>query len=222
MAGDPFHGENTALTLRALKLRPGMFVQTLPLKGVQTPHEAQFCAALEGRGIMLVPLTNGDKFELKDGEMQTVRGFTGIYDFSFTSQVIQTFKHPFAYTLLAYPTEVRAKKVRNALRIRTSLPASILRNGDANSVVGTVVDLSVAGSMINSHDLLGAIGDHAALTFAIDFEQKKVDLHIQATVCHSNKCESGDGFRTGFSFKNLSRNDRMALQYFALAANETH
>ncbi len=209
--------EPTQMSLRALKLRPGMFLQTQPVGG-SGGGEAQFCAAIEGRGIMVVPL--GDAPALKPGETHLVSGFTGMYDFAFEAQVIQLFTYPFPYTLLAYPSAVRAKKVRNALRMPTEIEAVVTLPKLGGTVAVTLVDLSVAGAMVSCDGPLGGVGDPATVDFAIGFEGRPVDLSLKASICHTTKTDAGDGYRVGFAFRDSSRNDRLVLQYFTLKVAE--
>lgn len=217
MSAEPSRFDPLPLTLRALKLRPGMFLQTRPLAPGATDGEAQFCAAIDGRGIMVVPLSEDPRAALRDGERRLVHGFTGIYDFSFEAEVLQSFTHPFAYTLLSYPREVSARRVRNAQRIRTTLPARVTpQNGAA--VEATLVDLSPAGAMLKSASVLGANGEQATIRFVVEIEQQQFELAVTGTVCHSGRCDSGEGYRAGYAFKQLGRNDRLTLQHFALAA----
>lgn len=212
--------EPTKMSLRELRLRPGMFLQTQPVDGGTASGEAQFCAAIAGRGIMVVPL-GSDPVPMKPGQRHLVSGFTGMYDFAFEAPVIQLFTYPFAYTLLGYPSEVRATRVRNALRMKTELQAvATLHKARSAASAVTLVDLSSAGAMASSAEPIGAIGDAATLAFALEFEGKPVDLALNASICHSTQVEGREAWLTGFAFKDVSRNDRMALQYFALKAAE--
>ena len=220
MAAESIVREPTQMSLRELRLRPGMFLQTQPAGKTNGRGEAQFCAAIAGRGIMVVPLGN-DPMPMKPGERHVISGFTGMYDFVFEAPVLQLFTYPFAYTLLGYPTEVRAVRVRNALRMKIKLKAiaTLQRARSAASDV-TLVDLSPAGAMASSPEPIGTVGDIVTLAFALEFEGKPVDLSLNASICHSTRIDDGDGYRTGFAFKDTSRNDRLVLEYFALKAIE--
>jgi hypothetical protein len=219
MSADPSRFALPPLSLRALKLRPGMFLQTQSTTPGTGSGEAQFCAAIDGRGIMVVPLSDDPRDALRDGERRIVRGFTGIYDFAFEAQVLQSFTYPFAYTLLSYPDTVNARKVRKAQRIRTALLAKIApERGPAFKAM--MVDLSPAGAMLTAANALGNNGDHATISFTIALADQQIELSIAGTICHSGRCDSGEGYRAGYSFKQLSRSDRLTLQHFALASLE--
>jgi hypothetical protein len=78
---------------------------------------------------MVVPVgLLGLKFGMTAGETYLMHGFTGQYDFRFTSTVIQAFDFTFrvpayAYAVLSFPEVIEARKVRNSMRIRTARPA---------------------------------------------------------------------------------------------------
>jgi hypothetical protein len=118
------------LPLKALGLRSGMALQTRRLVEGTSKTEAQFFGAIEGKGIMVGPAGSGaTQTGLAPGEVCVVRGFTGQYEFSFVSKVLQTFEKPFAYALLVYPALVDAKQVRQSLRTKVAWPARVLAPG---------------------------------------------------------------------------------------------
>jgi c-di-GMP-binding flagellar brake protein YcgR len=212
---------------KTLRLRPGMFLQAESTAKGAPRYDAQYLGIIEGKGVMVVP--NGVlslKHGMQAGENFVIRGFTGQYDFSFASSVIRIFDYsyrdpPLAYALLSYPETVEARQVRRALRVRASLPVTIWSSRGLSPVAATFIDLSVAGALINSPTPVGLIGDEKNLTFSIDFDNEKLDLVIPATICRSVKSESEDVYLTGFLFKNIARNDKLALYYFVQSSVES-
>jgi len=93
-------------------------------------------------------------------------------------------------------------------------------NRGTHPIAATFMDLSVAGGLINSPSPLGVAGDQMNLTFSIDFENEKLDLVVPATICRSLKSNSEEGYLTGLLFKNISRNDKLALYYFVHSSIE--
>src|ERR1035437_8629164 len=114
------------LGFKALKLRVGLALQAQGVAAGARKEEAQFLAAVDLKGIMLGPYRSGDTIALTSGSEYIIRGFTGQYDFSFNTKVIQTFEKPFIYALLEYPPTVNARLVRCAMRMKTSFPAKII------------------------------------------------------------------------------------------------
>lgn len=221
MPNDTNQAPITEVSLRSLKLRPGVALQTQGTSPGSPRIEAQFLAAIEGKGVMVGPHgATGGKSPLKAGEAYTVRGFTGQHDFEFTAQAIQTFEVPFAYALLVYPAAVRARLVRRSLRMKTSLPARVALPGGSSFVEATLIDVSPYGAMVRAPTTVGAIGDLVNLAVGIDFEGEAVKLEIPAALCHSHKAEAGDGVHVGMSFKTVSQRDKLILHYLAQQSTE--
>lgn len=221
MPNDTNHAPVNEVGLRSLKLRPGVSLQTQGVKPGSPRLEAQFLAAIEGKGVMVGPhAASSGKSPLKPGDEYTVQGFTGQHDFSFKAQVIQTFEVPFVYALLVYPKVVQARQVRRSLRMKTSLPAKVSLPGGSSAIGATLVDVSPFGAMVHAPSTVGAIGDLVNLAVTVDFEGEPVNLEIPAALCHSHKAEAGDGVHVGMSFKTVSQRDKLILHYLAQSSTE--
>lgn len=214
----------TRLSFKALGMRTGMALQTRRLVEGASKKESQFFGAIESKGVMVGPMgPDGVKTELEEGEVCVVRGFTGQYEFSFLSKVLQTFEKPFAYALLAYPSEVDARMVRQSLRTRTSWPT---RAGDSSDDAGVdqtlravkLLDLSLQGAMIESTSSLGAIGDVIPLKMFVDVDGSPAILDVKARICHNNKSMAVPGFFVGLAFKDLTQQDKLLLHYLTQAS----
>ena len=220
MPNDTNHAPITEVGLRSLKLRPGLALQTQGVKPGSPKLEAQFLAAIEGKGVMVGPhAAFSGKSPLKAGDEYTVQGFTGQHDFSFRAQVIQTFEVPFVYALLVYPKAVQARLVRRSLRMKTSLPAKVSLAG-GGAIHATLVDVSPFGAMVHAPSSVGAIGDLVSLAVGVDFEGELVGLEIPAKLCHSHKADAGDGVHVGMAFKTVSQRDKLILHYLAQSSTE--
>lgn len=213
------------MPLKALRLRAGMFLQTQRLEKNSPTYEAQFLGAIEGKCLFVVPVgTFSIKTGMKANESFVIRGFTGQYDFQFTAKVIQafdfTFREPaYAYAVLSFPDVVQARKVRNSVRIKTSLPATASpRSGGAASEV-RIVDLSVDGALLSSAADLGATGDLVNLAFSIGVDEDLTYIEALARVCH---CHRGpdDAILTGVLFENIGDRDRLRIREFVVDAVE--
>jgi len=224
--------EYSPVSLKSLKLRAGMFLQAQRVEKFSADYdlktspnyEAQFLGVIEGKCLMVVPVgTFSIKTGMKAGEEFTVRGFTGQYDFRFTSTVIQafdfTFREPaYAYAVLSFPKLVESRKVRNSMRIKTSLPASATPHGSQTSIPVILLDLSVDGSLVQSPEPLGAIGDLVSLDFSMGTDPEQLSYLVAlARICHSNKAGSGEGFLSGLLFENITANDKLTLKEFVLS-----
>jgi hypothetical protein len=214
MSDDLNGSELLDVSLKTLRLRPGLFLNIQRLQDGAPVHEAQFIAAIEGKGVMLTPSGAGSlKTEIVIGEPYLIQGFTGQSDFSFTAPVLNVFKAPFAHALFAYPATAKAKKVRHSMRMKAAVPASISPCGQNNPVPVSIVDLSVAGAMVLSPRSLGVIGSLFDLTFPITVDDVPTNLNIVAKLCHNTPADS-EGRKIGLSFENLSMEHKLLLNYF--------
>ena len=200
------------LPLRALGLRTGMALQTRRLVEGASKKESQYFGAIEGKGVMVGPLgPDGEKTGLVEGEVCVVRGFTGQYEYSFLSKVLQTFETPFAYALLAYPAQVDAKLVRQSMRTKVSWPTRAAGvDGDMDVML---VDISASGAMIKAPVALAAIGAPLTLTMEVAVDGSPMLLTLSAMVCHNNKARDDSAYVIGVAFKNLSQQDKLVLHY---------
>ena len=207
------------LPLKALGLRTGMALQTRRLVEGAIKKEAQFYGAIEGKGVMVGPLgPEGVKTELLDGEVCVVRGFTGQYEFSFLSKVLQTFQKPFAYALLAYPSMVDATLVRQSMRTKTSWPSTVQvppKNGatDAGPQEATLVDISLQGAMIKTNSPLATVGEVVTLGITVTFDNAPVLLSLAASICHNNRAANDTAYYIGLAFKSLTQHDKLVLHF---------
>lgn len=200
------------LPLRELGLRTGMALQTRRLVEGASKKESQFFGAIEGKGVMVGPIgADSAQTGLQEGEICVVRGFTGVYEYSFLSKVLQTFEKPFVYALLAYPPQVDAKQVRKSMRTRTNCPVQL--TAPQSSTDPTIVDISPDGAMLKSEQQIAAIGMDIRLKFSPTMDGEPMVIEVTSTVCHSNRSQTEDCYFTGVAFKNLSSQDKLVLHY---------
>ena len=223
MAGSPVVPAYSQVSLKSLKLRPGMFLQAEAVGENSRNYETQFLGVIEGKCLMIVPVGLFSlKFGMQAGETYVIRGFNGQHDFHFTATVIQAFDFTFrvpayAYAVLSYPEVVEARKVRNAMRIRTSLPGMAKPHGSDTRQPVTLIDLSVDGALVRSPVVLGAIGDLVRLDFSLGSDIHVPHLATLARICHTNEHAGDEGFLTGFLFENISAAARVTLKDFVLS-----
>lgn len=206
----------STLPLRSMRMRPGMALQTRRLVQGSTKKDSQFLAAIEGKGVMVGPVgPEGVGTGLEAGEVCIVRGFTGQYEFSFLSKVLQTFESPFAYALLQYPEWVDARQVRQSMRVVTSIAARLSAPGQslvpAQEV--TLIDLSLAGAMVRTSTGVLGVGSSVNLAFSVEFDGSPAPLDLFGVVCHSHAATGEDAYLVGMAFKGLTQHDKLMLHY---------
>jgi hypothetical protein len=205
------------LPLKALALRSGMALQTRRLVEGTSKKEAQYFGAIEGKGVMVGPHSaDATQTGMEAGEVCVVRGFTGQYEFSFLSKVLQTFEKPFAYALLAYPAQVDAKRVRQSLRTKVSWPTTARPTTAAEGTLAQLVDLvdlSTDGAMVRADQTLGTVGQHVQLAMELEVEDQAAQLQLRGRICHHNRATDGDHYFVGLAFEATSQNDKLLLNY---------
>lgn len=207
------------MPLKALALRSGMALQTRRLVEGTSKKEAQYFGAIEGKGVMVGPhSSDATQTGMETGEVCVVRGFTGQYEFSFISKVLQTFEKPFAYALLAYPAQVDAKRVRQSLRTKVSWPTSARPLADAtgsgaSAQLVDLVDLSTDGAMVRTDLVLGAVGKYVELVIDLEVEGRPAQLQLRGRICHHNRAPDETHYFVGVAFEGTSQNDRLLLNY---------
>jgi hypothetical protein len=207
-------GADELIPWRDLRLRPGMAVQVV--RPGAPALACTFCAALPGKGLMIT-LADGGALarKLSVGADLAVSGFTGQHDFRFATRVLQFFEQPFPYALFAWPERVEGRAVRSALRVKAGLPAMALPRGSTSAITTTLGDLSTAGALVESPVALGAVGETVDLMFSIEFEGRKTPLALASTICHAT--EAAGQHRVGVAFGQVSRNDKLLLNYYTLS-----
>lgn len=214
MPNDLKRGESLDVSMKALRLRPGIVLNIQRMREGAPVIGAKFIAAIESKGVMLTPsVMDGHKTEINIGEEYLIQGFTGQTDFSFTAPVLNVFKAPFAHALFAYPATVNAKEVRKSMRMKTALPATISPRGEENPLKVSIVDLSIDGAMISSPGFLGGVGNLFDLVIPIQFDDVNNSLHIVAKLRHRTGTDN-EGGKIGLSFENLSWEHKLLLNYF--------
>lgn len=203
------------LDFEFIRLNPGAEMQVQSLADLaQVRHKVRFIGFIKGKSLLTtLPLRNGERMWMEEGQAFIVRGFNGRYAYAFTTPVIRARAHPFTYLHFAWPRKVECQLVRNALRVAVSLPASLSRV-DEPPVAVTMLDLSATGAMLDSPVETGAVGDHIQLGFAVDFEGDTISLNISAAIRKIYPKENEPGYRIGLEFENISQSDALVLHYF--------
>ena len=136
---------------------------------------------------------------------------------------MQTFEKPFAYALLAYPTQVDARMVRQSMRTKTSWPTRVklpaapgIADGETWDV--TLLDLSLQGAMIEAPSPLGTIGDVIGVQMNVQVDDAPAILNVSARICHNNKSNHAAVHFIGLAFKDVTQQDKLLLHYLTQAA----
>lgn len=221
MSTDSTASAATPANFESLKLRPGTVLQIQQSAQSIPVCEVKLLAAVVAKGVMVsIKCDSGTRNSLQVGETYLIRGFSGQVDFSFSSQATQVFQEPIPYAMFTYPAAVEAKPVRNAIRTQIALPATTCLQGKNMPMSVTVIDLNMAGAKLYSAARIGPPGEDVNLVFAVDFEQKAIDLALLSTIRYTVKSDSGDGYNIGVEFKDVSQEHKLVLHYVATHRND--
>lgn len=211
------------IPFRQLRLRPKTLLQGWRPGDGGVTQEWQFCAAIEGKGLMLAPLPGTKMPALADGSRYGVQGFTGQHDFRFETRALGSFEAPFAYVLMEWPVGVEARLVRHDLRIRTLLPAKVAPVVDGKGPVQTasILDLSASGALIEALHPTGGVGDALRIAFSVEVEGESALISTEGIICHRASMPSPSRERLGLSFRALPKNERLLLSVYLQALAES-
>lgn len=198
----------------AMRLHPGALLQIKSSTGDVT-HSVRYIGAISGKSVLTtLPIVNGKNILVQAGQMYVIRGFTGKFAFAFETPIIMARIQPFPYIHFAYPQAINSKTVRNSLRVKANLPATVTPKNNSQPVAVVMLDLSATGSMVDSAMPLGEIGDAVKLVFSAAFDNITADLNVSAIIRSLHKTETGESLRTGLEFENVAHNDNLILRCF--------
>lgn len=203
---------SVTVSLQQLRIKPGLELTLLDKSGRILNHKAQFVAALENGVLLTFPMDAPEQIELRAGESYHISGFTGKFNFTFTSKAIKVDHRQFN-ALVSHPASAAAHFVRKNLRAELMLPATILSAGSKNPAPVVVNNLSIAGAGIDSSEPLGEIGDEVTLLLQVKFEKKKEDLKLASVIRHITETGDANKLRTGLDFMDPSQSDKLLLHY---------
>jgi len=201
------------VSLQELRLKPGTELIMIDSKAKPLPHKTQFVAIFVGKSLLVTLMVDDtNKIAMREGENYLIKGFTGKYDFSFYSDVLQVDKSQFN-ARMSCPLSVSVKLVRNQLRAGLSLSTSITNKSVTSTVV--VTDLSPGGAGIFSKVPLGTIGELLQMKVPVVFEKNNIVLELTSEICHI--VQTDQGIKTGVEFVKTSQHDKLMLHYFVNA-----
>jgi hypothetical protein len=204
--------------LKSLRLQPGLLFKAQPASAPGVEFELQFLGILEDKGVLVEPTSvQALKLGLRGDEALRVRGFTGRHDFAFGTKVMRVFDFtfrdpPLAYAMLAYPTDLEARQVRSAQRVRVDLPATAIPAGEDRRIPVFVRDLSIAGALLESDEPPGTQGGEMVLHLKAQFDGEEIDVVLPSVVTRLGRTGQ-DTALTGVLFQDVLRADRLALHY---------
>jgi hypothetical protein len=168
-----------------LQLRIGDRMQLQPPKQAADDRcVVRLIGFVEGVSVLVTPPYQlNQRVQLLEGENIVVRAFTGRNAFGFATAIDKIVRHPFDYLHLAYPKEVQAMQVRKALRVKTSIIASVQPEDPlAEAVPAIIADVSSSGALLDAGVAMGEVGDMVRIAFRVRLHEVDSDLVLAAVI----------------------------------------
>ena len=205
----------------SLDLKPGMVMQTQRLIEGAPKQESQYFGVIAGQGVMVRPVgETTPRSLLSPGDICMVRGFSGRYEYSFLSEVLQIAQEPCTYAVLSHPPYVEARTVRQSLRAKAAWPTRVKPAGAARWNVVEMVDIGTGGAMVQSESLKAQVGGQVDVQLQLMVEHQALTLQLQAMVKHTSPSPLGKARFFGLEFIAPSTQDFLALYYVTQSATE--
>jgi c-di-GMP-binding flagellar brake protein YcgR len=205
----------------SLDLQAGMAMQTQRLVEGAPKQESQYLGVIAGLGVMVRPLgETTPRSVLSPGDICMVRGFTGRYEYSFLSEVLQTAQEPCDYAVLSHPPHVETRMVRQSKRAKASWPIRVKAEGAARAVTVEMVDIGTGGAMVQSETLKAQVGDLLEVKLELMVEHQALTLQLNASVKHVSPSPLGKARFFGLEFIAPSTQNFLALYYITQSASE--
>ena len=131
--------------------------------------------------IVKTPVENGLTVQMQVEELVVLRIFSGMNVFTFNCNVKTIFRSPHFYIHLSFPTDIKAKALRSAIRAKVDLPVQI--NGISRA--GVITDISVTGAGIIADSALGVCDEKISISFMFPIQPTNQSAQIEtgATIC---------------------------------------
>lgn len=205
----------------SLDLKAGMAMQTQRLVEGAPKQDSQYFGVIAGLGVMVRPVgQTTPRSVLSPGDICMVRGFTGRYEYSFLSEVLQIAHEPCDYAVLSHPPHVETRMVRQSKRTKASWPTRVKPEGAARTVAVELVDIGTGGAMVQSETLKAQVGDMLEVKLELMVEHQALTVQLKAQVKHVSPSPLGKIRFFGLEFIAPSTQNFLALYYITQSGSE--
>jgi len=178
-------------------------------------HTVRLIGFVKNRTVLVsAPAIDGKYEFVRDGQMFIVRAFSGKKAYAFAAAAVKSVHSPHPYLHLSYPKEVRCTVVRRGARASVRIIASVSLDRQPRPVAAILADLSMGGASGLLKQAMGRAGEEGRVKFKVHAAGGDEYLDLKMTLRSVAPSESGDGFRHGFEFLDVSIHDRLILSAF--------
>ena len=175
---------------------------------------------LEGQGfIVTAPVEDGSPIQPEEGQSLVVRFFSDRRAHEFSTVVLHAAKIPYPHLHLAYPKETHALRERQHDRVKINITGHAdISDGKSYSCV--IHDISMGGALISVNDQVGDVNDKLRLTLNVVVSGIEYSLSLDSEIrfvrIRASSGNSASSVMQGLSFRNLSKEEILALAAFEL------
>ena len=178
-------------------------------------YSVKLIGFVKGKTVLVSAPTLDGKFELiRDGQSFVVRAFAGKKAYAFITAAVRSVHTPHPYLHLSYPKQLRCTVVRQTARVAVRMPAAISLGTPERNAVGVITDLSMGGASAMAKQPLGEKGEAGTIRVKLHVAEQDSSLSLRAILRSVAPADTGDGFRHGFEFVEVSAQDRLILSAY--------
>ncbi|WP_423707790.1 flagellar brake protein [Undibacterium sp. WLX3042] len=164
--------------------------------------------------LVTAPTIDGRAASIREGQAFIIRAFPGKKAYAFTANLIKYVYTPFSYLHLSYPKQVRSTTIRQGARATVRIIASITIGHPEQTAAATLGDISMGGTSGILKKSIGKKGDTGVIKFKVNAAGNDEYLVLDVILRSVATTETGDEFRLGFEFINLTPQSRLILSAF--------
>lgn len=211
-----------------MKLQVGTRLQLILARPGKPTYFSSLIGYATGEYLLVkIPVEHGLTVPMQEGEHVTVRVFSGVSVYTFSCDIESILLAPRYYMHLSFPQEIGATPLRNAARVKVSLPVEVRSppSEHGSPIEAMLSDLSITGAFIAAGKMLGGPGDRISVsfTFRVQPTNQQVQIRTDATICSSRPLDM-NGKRAellhgvGIHFDRISENEQFMLQHYLYEA----
>ncbi len=171
---------------------------------------------LEKKSLLVTaPSSSESLILMRAGQTVVMRFFSGKNAYAFASSVLRVANTPYPHLHLAYPLEVRGKKIRKSARASANIPGSVWKESEPERKFPCILeDISFSGAQLSSASPLGEPGDILKLYLRISNEGAVAYVSPRCVIKRTSEIGSGEHCRCsyGVEFRDLDQAESFALQ----------
>jgi len=180
-------------------------------------HDVLVIGYLKGESLLVtMPRESGVLATIFPHDEYIVRYFKGRNIIAFKAKILHIATIPYNHLHLSFPTKLEKLEIRQAERIRISVPAQVLVEGAKHWAV--LRDLSASGAQLVTNNVIGQKNEHLEVYFELKFGDIERKIHLVAMIRNvrnnQNELSGKLEYQYGVEFIDTSEHDAIFVQGF--------